>query len=134
MYLVNLLSKSSKAFLASIGIKTAEAFMTARSTDIATEFIKWREQQNKPVLRGLGAVASVSGWKAVVRKAARNVGKEDIALMNPGSKPTTIQRSPRITEQVTKPQSLKHPEIKEETDKHVLFGSPTKAFAVIGGT
>ena len=128
------LSKSSKAFLASIGIKTAEAFMTARSTDIATEFIKWREQQNKPVLRGLGAVASVSGWKAVVRKAARNVGKEDIALMNPGSKPTTIQRSPRITEQVTKPQSLKHPEIKEETDKHVLFGSPTKAFAVIGGT
>ena len=68
------LSSTTKAFLNSIGITTATAFLTARSTDISAEFVKWRAAEGKPELRGFGAIASVSGWKSTVRNKAMELG------------------------------------------------------------
>ena len=126
------LSSSTKVFLASMEIDTAESFLSARTTDIANAFIKWREERNLPVLKGLGAVASVSGWKALVRKAAKHVGKEDIAALNPGSgstgatetkSPVKIKKPPPVT-------LLGKPVIMHAIDRGVLFGLPRKRFSV----
>jgi hypothetical protein len=87
------------------------------------------------VLKGLGAVASVSGWKAQVRKAAINVGKEEIASLNVRSNtapaPQTKQSSP---ERPHKPVALEKPIIKDASDLGVLFGLPRRRFAILGGT
>lgn len=68
------LSNTTKEFLRSIDISTAEVFLSSRSTDIAVDFIKWRVSEGKPELKGCGAVASVSGWKTIVRKRAQEIG------------------------------------------------------------
>ena len=68
------LSATTKEFLGSIGISTAEEFLSSRSTDVSLEFIKWRVAAGKPPLKGCGAVASVSGWKSIVRKKAQATG------------------------------------------------------------
>jgi hypothetical protein len=130
------LSASTKVFLSSINIRTAEEFLSARTTDIANEFIKWREERTMSVLKGLGAVASVSGWKAQVRKAAMISGNEDVASLNPNAKatptttPATVRKSP---EKKAKPSVPKIPEVKDSSDQTVLFGMPRKKFAVHGG-
>jgi len=79
------LSASTQRFLQSIGITTAEDFLSTRTTDIAADFVKWREQEGKPELKGLGAIASVSGWKANCRKAATEMGMDDVAMAEPDS-------------------------------------------------
>jgi hypothetical protein len=38
------------------------------------EFKDWRIAEGKPELKGLGAIASVSGWKSMVRKKAKDMG------------------------------------------------------------
>ena len=94
----DILSTVTKTFLVSIGITTGEEFLSARTTDIANSFVKWRVQEGKPELKGLGAIASVSGWKATCRKAAAEMGLDDIAGMEPPSravyKPGTKKRKP----------------------------------------
>jgi hypothetical protein len=79
------LSSSSKEFLATMNISTASQFLSARTTDIANAFIKWREDRNMPALKGLGSVASVSGWKKLVRNKAISIGDEDLAQLNQAS-------------------------------------------------
>ena len=77
------LSKSSKDFLVnSMNIRTASEFLDARTTDVANAFIKWREEKGKPALKGLGAVASISGWKKLVRIKAAEVGDQNLAELN----------------------------------------------------
>jgi hypothetical protein len=71
---IDMLSSTTKAFLNSIGITTAAEFLTARTTDISAEFVKWRAAEGRPKLRGLGAIASVSGWKSSVRGKAIELG------------------------------------------------------------
>lgn len=68
------LSVLCRSFLASIGIRTAHAFLATRSTDISRKFINWRKSEGKPELKGVGAIASVSGWKSTVRKKAKELG------------------------------------------------------------
>lgn len=68
------LSAVTKKFLSTIGIHTANDFLSSRSTDVAVEFKDWRVAEGKPELKGLGAIASVSGWKATVRKRAKDMG------------------------------------------------------------
>lgn len=82
----DILSASTKAFLVSIGITTGEQFLSTRTTDIASEFVKWRVQEGKPELKGLGSIASVSGWKATCRKAASEMGLPEIAALEPEGK------------------------------------------------
>ncbi|KAL3923614.1 MAG: hypothetical protein SGILL_001557, partial [Bacillariaceae sp.] len=96
------LSASSKDFLASIGIITAEQFLSTRTTDIANAFIIWREEKRMSELKGLGAVASVSGWKKLVRNKAAELGDEDLAQMNQASNfKTTRQAKPRAKPRAT---------------------------------
>ena len=77
------LSKPSKEFLiASMNIRTASEFLEARTTDIANAFIKWRVDKQMPALKGLGAVASISGWKKLVRTKAASVGDVSLAELN----------------------------------------------------
>lgn len=70
----DVLSASTQQFLSSIGITTAEQFLSTRTTDIASEFVEWRVREGKPELKGSGAIASVSGWKTMCRNVAEDTG------------------------------------------------------------
>jgi hypothetical protein len=79
-------------------------------------------------------VASVSGWKAQVRKAAKNVGKEHIASLNPSSgSSTALQPKPDVTDRKPQQITLERPAIKDASDRRVLFGLPRRRFSVLGG-
>ncbi|KAG7346642.1 MRG family protein [Nitzschia inconspicua] len=79
------LSASSKEFLATMGIVTAKDFLSARTTDIAAAFVTWRAEKKMTALKGLGAVASISAWKKLVRNKAVSLGDHDLALLNQAS-------------------------------------------------
>jgi len=68
------LSATTRKFLKSINVTTAAAFLTTRTTDIAQDFIKWRAAIGLAELKGIGAISSVSSWKAVVRNKAKELG------------------------------------------------------------
>jgi hypothetical protein len=70
----NALSTTTKQFLSNVGIRSAYDFLSARSSDLATSFVAWRRSKGKPELKGLGSIASISGWKALVRKKAKDMG------------------------------------------------------------
>lgn len=70
-----LLSTVTKEFLTSIGITTAEQFLGTRTTDIAADFVTFRKEKGMPELKGLGSIASVSGWKANCRKFCIKMGE-----------------------------------------------------------
>jgi hypothetical protein len=100
------LSKPSKEFLlASMNISTASKFLATRTTDIANAFIKWRKDRGMPALKGLGAVASISGWKKLVRNKAASVGDLTLAELNRsrntkilvGENETTLQQAESTT-------------------------------------
>lgn len=57
--------------------------MSSRTTDLSAAFVNWRAEHDMTVLKGLGAIASVSGWKAQVRKVARERGLIELAEMGP---------------------------------------------------
>ncbi len=77
------LSKSSKEFLQNkMNISTASEFLETRTTDIANAFVEWRVDKGMPTLKGLGAVASISGWKKLVRTKAASLGNSNLAELN----------------------------------------------------
>ncbi|MGK3740180.1 MAG: hypothetical protein ACI90V_007028 [Bacillariaceae sp.] len=76
------LSKPSQTFLAVMNISTGSQFLEARTTDIANAYIKYREDNGVPPLKGFGAVASISGWKKLVRNKAVLVGDLKLAHLN----------------------------------------------------
>jgi hypothetical protein len=129
------LSQSTKVFLSTVGITTAEQFLASRTTDVANKFITYREDRKMAILKGLGAVASISGWKALVRKAAKDTGNADLAALNAGRNAgIKLQRKSNTSERTkTKPAALEKPTIKEKSDRGVLFGLPKKEFSVLGG-
>jgi hypothetical protein len=86
------LSVVSKNFLSSIHIHNAAEFLSTRTTDIATHFVTWREKEGLPSLKGLGAIASVSGWKSSCRKIAKEMSLEDVADMEPPGSYLKLQR------------------------------------------
>jgi hypothetical protein len=85
------------------------------------------------ILKGLGSVASVSGWKAQARKAAKAAGMEFDALA-PTSNPSQ-SKEPKSTTLERKSQSvnLERPVIKDASDRAVLFGMPRRKFGVRRG-
>jgi hypothetical protein len=54
------LSGTSQAFLETVGVMTAEQFLSTRSTELAAKFAEWREEHGKPALKGCGSIASIS--------------------------------------------------------------------------
>jgi hypothetical protein len=81
-----LLSAVTKQFLVTIGITTAEQFLSTRTTEIAAEFVQFRIREGMPELKGLGSIASVSGWKANCRKYAKSMGLDQLAEVEPVDK------------------------------------------------
>ena len=122
------LSASTRSFLSSIGIVSAEDFLSARTTDIANEFILWRQQRDMTELKGLGAIASVSGWKAIVRKAANSAGMDGIAKLAPKSNSSDTKQARKA---VSSKKSANNS--KDAADCDVLFGMPRRSFAVRAG-
>ena len=102
------LSSSSKEFLATMNISTASQFLAARTTDIANAFIKWREDRNMPALKGLGAVASVSGWKKLVRNKAVAVGDDDLAQLNQASNAKAPGQDKQSSSKIDSPKKTSH--------------------------
>jgi hypothetical protein len=92
---LEVLSHLTRRFLKSIDIYTAFDFLSSRSTDIADAFVKFREAERMPELKGLGAIASVSGWKAMVRKKAKAMGLDDLSELEPKTKSSFIAKSKR---------------------------------------
>lgn len=91
------LSKPSKEFLrTSMNIYTASEFLETRTTDIANAFIKWRVDKGMPALKGLGAVASISGWKKLVRTKAASVGDLNLAELNQARHAKSVLDEDRI--------------------------------------
>lgn len=128
------LSLVTKKFLGSMGIDTAEKFLTTRTTDIANEFVKWRIKEGMPELKGLGAIASVSGWKASIRKAATEMGKDEIAIMEPKDKsswgPLSRPVSSRRKEKESAPSEVPKDAPELVGHKGALNGKPRRFFAV----
>jgi hypothetical protein len=63
------LSRLNKEFLSSIGINDAEAFLEMRTTDLATQYVRWRKKKSLPKLKSNGETATISAWKTLVRNA-----------------------------------------------------------------
>jgi hypothetical protein len=70
----NALSFTTRQFLQTVGIRTSFDFLSSRSSDLATSFVAWRRAKGKPELKGLGSIASISGWKSIIRKKAKDLG------------------------------------------------------------
>jgi hypothetical protein len=60
---------------------------------LATELVNWRSEMNMAELKGGGESATISGWKASVRKRANKIGLEDVAAIVPADQP--VVRAPR---------------------------------------
>ena len=80
----DVLSDGARSFLVSINITDAEMFLAGKTKHLAEQLVSYRETHNLVPLRGSGAVASVSGWKALVRKAASGLGYHELANLNAG--------------------------------------------------
>lgn len=75
---LEVLTALAKQFLPTLKISTAEQFLSTRSSDMSNAFAKWRFENGKTTLKGTGAIATISSWKAAVRKAL--IGIEDDAI------------------------------------------------------
>jgi hypothetical protein len=131
------LSALTKRFLTSMDISNAEQFLSARTTHIANEFVQFRTKEGMPDLKGLGAIASVSGWKAQCRKVAREMGLDAIGNIEPDAKSqvTPTLAAPNVAS--SKPNdyidaSMKRlPETKNlPFHPDVIFGAPRQPFSV----
>ena len=135
------LSSVTKRFLSTLGIHTAEAFLKTRTTDIAQVFVEFRQREGMPDLKGLGAIASVSGWKANVRKAAKDLGKNDIVVMEPENKTSwgpfsrQVARKPKNKLPPTSSNiSIPRPKTVLVAHSDVLDKKPRVLFAVANGS
>ncbi len=124
---IDALSVTARNFLASLDILSGKDLLTTRTTDIASAFVPWREANDLPVLKGLGAIASVSGWKATVRKASAEMGL-------PEASDVKLRHLPRRVEMQTPPPKteLRPPitHIEPMTHPELLFGNASRRIAV----
>jgi hypothetical protein len=85
------ISAAARSFLESLSITTCEAFLAAGSTGLGEELIKWRKKHGMPPLKGTGHIATISGWKTIVRNSGAvedlSDNSEEFAEVVPQSKP-----------------------------------------------
>ena len=70
----DVLSSTTKEFLTSIGINTAQNFIATRTSEVGKAFREWRETRGMGEMKNNGEVASVSTWKRACRDAAEEMG------------------------------------------------------------
>lgn len=121
------LSPTALKFLKSIGITTGEAFLAARTSEMALALIKWREQEKMVALKGTGCSATVSGWKAQVRKAEESMTAEEDATFANVSVGAPAQPAVEKPRRVKSPPSVR---IDDYTHPNLLHGKPRQSFFV----
>jgi hypothetical protein len=88
---IEAISGAARSFLESLSITTCEAFLAAGSTHLGEELIKWRKKEGMPPLKGSGHIATISGWKTIVRNSGAveylSDDSDEIAEVVPESKP-----------------------------------------------
>ena len=94
---LDVLSQANRDFLGSIGIRDAQAFLEMRTTDLATQYVKWRRRNNLPKLKGSGETATISAWKTLVRNIEPDAvdftprtPKKSKKRSNPAKTPPTV--------------------------------------------
>jgi hypothetical protein len=73
------LSVSARKFIETTTIRTAREFLSTKTTLAATLYEAWRENEGLPLLKGYGAIATISSWKAQIRKVAKALGDDELA-------------------------------------------------------
>ena len=75
---IEALSPSAREFLSTLGVTTAEEFLSETTSDLGTAFISWRARTGLDELKGAGAISIVSGWKGQVRDVCEYLGKQSL--------------------------------------------------------
>ncbi len=137
------LSQASKDFLTSIDIKDAESFLAAKTKNLAESFTIYREKNGMAPLKGLGSVASISGWKAIVRKAAKDAGQDRLVTLNAGrnagiklnrrAKEETKESQPQSLQQGYQEVSISKVRPSETSDRGGIHGISKNKFWVANG-
>jgi hypothetical protein len=103
---IEALSAAARSFLESVSISTGEQFLAAPSTRLGNDLIKWRKKQGMPPLKGSGHIATISGWKTIVRNAGGveylSDGLEEFAEVVPENKPRSRSSIEKRTAAATK--------------------------------
>jgi hypothetical protein len=74
----------ARKFLGAVGIETADAFLSMRTTDLAKRFATWRRKTGMAKLNGSGETAYVSSWKSACRKLCGDIEHKMVYLSDPG--------------------------------------------------
>ena len=123
------LSIMALTFLATIGITTADEFLSAKSSYIANNYIEWRETMKMNPLKGSGAIATVSGWKGVIRKAQIRGGKKERTQSD--VTPSRARRAARLSaDNVQEEVAVLKRNIDHLSHPDVLEGLPRRRFFV----
>lgn len=99
------------------------------------------QENGMPALKGQGSIASVSGWKASCRKAAKMLGLNEVASLEPSSRANTKSSNKmpgldtkHILQSSTLPSfmlpKMENDDRPKETFAHILDGRQSQAFAV----
>lgn len=75
---IEALSTSAREFLSTLGVTTAEEFLSETTSDLGSAFISWRARTGLDALKGAGAISIVSGWKGQVRDVCEYLGKQSL--------------------------------------------------------
>jgi hypothetical protein len=128
------LSANTRSFLKTMGIEEAHSFLQTKTSVIASNYIAWRETANMATLKGYGAIATVSGWKAQVRKAALDTGKVELAASEPVNKSKWGKPgdSPVVADQ--RRSTLDQMKVVQTVHSILLFGVPERRVYVQGPT
>ena len=140
------LSISARKFLKTTKIETAHDFLATKTTETAFAYGFWREREGLPLLKGYGSIATISSWKAQIRKVAKALGDAELAATLPlgqRSKGSNEEGIISRTSQVTMPRSCREePMVKEKvrigerlqptpwTHKDVIMGLQFRLFSV----
>ena len=73
------LSVSARKFIETTTIRTAREFLSTKTTLAASLYEVWRVKEGLPLLKGYGSIATISSWKAQIRKAAKALGDDELA-------------------------------------------------------
>jgi hypothetical protein len=120
------LNANAQSFLGTVNISTAEEFLATKTSDIADALINWREKQKLPELKGTGAIATISGWKTLCRDAAKEMGMEDLATIEPTK--ARKQSSSRKSSGAKRSRRVNTSQLPADADSIEALSASAKAF------
>lgn len=128
------LSANTRTFLKSINIADSETFLQTKTSIIASTYIAWRAKENMATLKGYGAIATVSGWKAQVRKAGSDPGRQDLTAKEPVARQKVAPIEDTSAVENTKPSTLDQLRVIPKAFPCLLFGMQERRFYMQGPT